>query len=618
MKKRIVCLVLSLVMLVSLIPTAVITASAAGATATSASGIRVIKDYMGFKKNAYQVAEGVYRIGYGTPSVAGATITEANADLALREALRELEGVVRGVSTSLVQKRFDALVWYSYAYGTGWTGNAAFVNAVRNGTTGSAFADVMGSWDYDAAGYSPSPASGAVLNSRLAMISLYLDGVYSTNPGHYSFTLFGAGEGAAFSNGAQWMVQVYDTRAMTQINVPTPVMANAKFLGWYIDSAMITSVGSSTAGKNLVAHWQAGDNKVGAKYTLPGYALYEATNTPDNAYVNVYSQPTTASQKIDVVQRDAVVSIAAELIDGAGAKWLELATGGWVKLCDALSSVPSIISGRVVTITDDYVNIRTEPSAVAGKVGQAKRGETRTIYMLSNDNKWGYCSQGWIFLAYTDYGGSSGGSGTTAAQGPGVAGTVTGAQSVNVRTAAGVGNPIATRLSEGTAIKVYEQTTVDNATWGRIDQGWISMGYVKLSQTAQTGLNVSAGSSGVVSSSTSLNVRSGPGTNYSKVGALTPGTSVVIYQKRIVNGVAWGQIDQGWINLNYVTAGVTSSGANGTTSGYGVGGTVVNCSTGVNIRSAAGTTNALVGVAPLGSRVTVTERTQVNGFSPTS
>ncbi len=612
MKKRMICLVLSLVMLISLIPAAAITASAAGATATSAAGIRVIKDYMGFEKNAYQVAEGVYRIGYGTPSVAGATITEANADLALREKLSELEAVVRGVSTSLVQKRFDALVWYSYVEGTGWTGSAAFVGAVQNGTTGSAFADIMGSWDYDVTGYTPSPASGAVLNRRLAMINLYLNGVYSTSPGPYSFTLFGTGDAAAFSNGAKWMVQLYDTRSMTQINVPTPVMANAKFLGWYIESAMITSVGSSTAGKNLMAHWQAGDNKVAAKYTLPGYVIYEATHTGDSAYVNVYSQPTTASQKIDVVQRDAVVTIAAELIDAAGAKWLELATGGWVKLCDSLSSVPSIISGRVVTITDDYVNIRTDPNAMAGKVAQAKRGETRTIYMLSNDNKWGYCSQGWLFLAYTDYGGASGG--TSASQGQGIAGTVTGAQKVNVRTGAGVGNTLATQLPEGTAVKVYEQTTVDGATWGRIDQGWISMGYVKLSQTAQTGLNVSAGSSAVVSSSTSLNVRSGPGTGYSRVGALTPGTSVVIYEKRIVNGVAWGHIDQGWINLNYVTAGVTSSGAGGTTSGYGVGGTVVNCSTGVNIRSAAGTANALVGVAPLGSRVTVTERTQVNGF----
>ena len=72
MKKRIACLLLTLVMLVSLIPTAAITASADG-LAISEAGIKVIKNYMGFKKSAYQVADGVYKIGYGTPSVQGAT-----------------------------------------------------------------------------------------------------------------------------------------------------------------------------------------------------------------------------------------------------------------------------------------------------------------------------------------------------------------------------------------------------------------------------------------------------------------------------------------------------------------------------------------------------------------
>ena len=84
MKKRIACLLLALVMLVGLIPVTAIRASAASITVSEA-GIRVIKEYMGFHKNAYKVAENDYRIGYGTPSVAGATITEANADQLLRE-----------------------------------------------------------------------------------------------------------------------------------------------------------------------------------------------------------------------------------------------------------------------------------------------------------------------------------------------------------------------------------------------------------------------------------------------------------------------------------------------------------------------------------------------------
>ena len=77
MKKRIACLLLTLVMLVGLIPVTAIRASAASIT-VSGAGIRVIKEYMGFHKNAYKDGT-TWKIGYGTPSVEGATITEATA-----------------------------------------------------------------------------------------------------------------------------------------------------------------------------------------------------------------------------------------------------------------------------------------------------------------------------------------------------------------------------------------------------------------------------------------------------------------------------------------------------------------------------------------------------------
>ena len=92
MKKRITCLLLTLVMLLSLIPAAAIPAKAAGLTVSEA-GIRLIKNYVGFHKNAYETYKdsGVYKIGYGTSSVKGATISEANADKLLREEIKKFE-----------------------------------------------------------------------------------------------------------------------------------------------------------------------------------------------------------------------------------------------------------------------------------------------------------------------------------------------------------------------------------------------------------------------------------------------------------------------------------------------------------------------------------------------
>ncbi len=51
---------------------------------------------------------------------------------------------------------------------------------------------------------------------------------------------------------------------------------------------------------------------------------------------------------------------------------------------------------------------------------------------------------------------------------------------------------------------------------------------VYLTESTHPGGNISTGGSAVVSSSVSLNVRSGPGTSYTKVATLAPGTSVVI------------------------------------------------------------------------------------------
>lgn len=61
----------------------------------------------------------------------------------------------------------------------------------------------------------------------------------------------------------------------------------------------------------------------------------------------------------------------------------------------------------------------------------------------------------------------------------GIPGTVT-ARSLNVRSAPGVANPLVTTLPYGTSVTVYEKTEKDGDDWGRIDQGWVSLKYVKL------------------------------------------------------------------------------------------------------------------------------------------
>lgn len=49
---------------------------------------------------------------------------------------------------------------------------------------------------------------------------------------------------------------------------------------------------------------------------------------------------------------------------------------------------------------------------------------------------------------------------------------------LNVRSGAGVGYDIISRLNGGEAVTVYEQVTVDGMTWGNIGYGWVSMDYI--------------------------------------------------------------------------------------------------------------------------------------------
>jgi len=89
---------------------------------TSKEGIDLIKEFEGFRKNAYLCPGGVWTIGYGhTRGVrAGDSILESEAEDLLKEDLREAEEAVSHlVSTPLRQSQFDALVSLVYNIGSG-------------------------------------------------------------------------------------------------------------------------------------------------------------------------------------------------------------------------------------------------------------------------------------------------------------------------------------------------------------------------------------------------------------------------------------------------------------------------------------------------------------------
>lgn len=100
-------------------------------------------------------------------------------------------------------------------------------------------------------------------------------------------------------------------------------------------------------------------------------------------------------------------------------------------------------------------------------------------------------------------------------------------------------------LEDGTKVITIERT-VD---WFHIQEGWVRAEYVSL----EPEVDEEKGTAGFVNAD-EVNVRSGPGTENGKVGTLKRSTLLLITEtKEDANKLKWGKFDKGWICMDYVT-----------------------------------------------------------------
>ena len=125
--------------------------------------------------------------------------------------------------------------------------------------------------------------------------------------------------------------------------------------------------------------------------------------------------------------------------------------------------------------------------------------------------------------------------------------TVTPSIGVNIRSGPGTTYESVGSYNSGDRVKVLEQFTYGDTTWGCTDKGWISMGYVY-----QDGTDVGKTVEGIVTTD-ELNVRSGPGTGYDSVGKLYTDEVIKIFYQVTVGETTWGCTNQGWVSLKYVS-----------------------------------------------------------------
>lgn len=626
MKRKFTCMILALVLVISLLPLGAIHTQAASNLNYSENVVSLIKQFEGFSAVAYWDVN-QWSIGYGTPGYANQTISEYDADLALRSRLNTINQKINQFTATynvnLNQAQHDALICFSFNCGTDWTTQGGrFFNAVVNNAGVNEFLFAISLW----ANVNSTPDTN-LINRRLAEANLYLRGVYSKSaPSDYTYVILDPNGGTPGSNGED-KVQAYVSGSNVNILAANPTRSGYSFAGWFTAPTGGTAVkylSTATAGRTLYAQY--------------GVPVYISTT-----YAPVYSGTSTSSQIGTVSGGSQVVIVETAQVNGAtwgryADGWIQLAntsyTGTSLPSGSGSSTTTSTTNGTVVCNTG--VNVRSGAGTNYPVVGSAYNGQRVTIYETVNVNGsfWGRIGDGrWISLNYVKLDSSSSGTGSSGSSGSNnnitwegeggsnsgsgsgtgsssyLTGTVT-ATGLNVRAAAGTGSAIVGALKKGDQVKIYAQTTVGNTVWGQTDTGWVCMNYISLNGTSNGGSG-STGTviaTGTVKSNTNLNVRSGAGVAFPKVGTITSGTAVNIYEKTTVNGMEWGRIGTNmWVCLAYINLNTNngSGGSNGSTATTGTG-TVIS-STNLNVRSGAGANYTKVGSLTPGSTVTVYE-----------
>lgn len=511
MKKRIVCFLLTLIMLVSLAPVSAVTASAASLK-TSEAAITVLKKLTRYESVCYQV-EGTqeFRIGYGTictgkghkvdpstgaPTAESETHTlkgEYEADAALREALKDFDKKVNAFASSngltLAQNQHDALVIFSYGFGTAWMdGSGVLKTAVINKAGTNELLSALMTY-----------GSYADVDRHRVEANMYVNNVYSNvAPSSFVAVTYDA-NGGSLPQGDSYSM-FFDT-TKTGSHPVTPTRNGYIFLGWYIeDEAWAPSLNADCADKTLVAHWQVN----GMTYTdaMDEYGAGNADYTLSKSSLassKLYTKPDVKKGEVRTTKVETTFTVSFDYIGTDGTRWAygETKEGktGWVIVRAGSNGIPAAGSDIdvTVTVTNSYVNSRVNATIHCATNGSYQKGaKLRIINTETKDGfLWGQVARsaeddtpiGWVALMYTDWNSvkdQQSNSGSTNTSNAIARATVINTSYVNVRSDAGTDNKIVGSLAQGETVDILEIKTVNGHRWGRTTSGWFCLTYANL------------------------------------------------------------------------------------------------------------------------------------------
>ena len=578
MKKRIVCVLLTLIMLVSLVPATALTASAASLK-TSEAAITIMKKLAIFKKNCYQVpGTNEFRIGYGTicsekhkttykngkvensPDAGKHSITQAQADQALRKLILDLDAKVNSFASSnsltLSQCQHDALVLFTFDVGDSWmSGSGVVKSAIVSKASTNDLLKAMSDW----AGNQDD------FRRRKIEVNMYKNGVYSdVTPSSFGTVTYNPNVGTLPQNGTGTYSVLFDT-TKTSAHIPSPTRTGFKFIGWYTvkeGGERVPALTASCNGKELWAAWQdtslTANSVDSASYV---HSINETLKVSQLVSLDVYPVPTKKNVKpFRTINKDtATVTAIKDFIDDDGNRWCKLSAAGdgWVllKTSGQSSGNTEYTGGKInvtVTVTNAYVNRRANDSASSALTGSYKAGTKLKIVATNAAKTWGQVEEngvavGWVALMYTDWSTVYDGSAPSDANNttPIATATVTYNGYLNARSDPGVDNKIVGGFAKDTTVNVFEIRTVNGHRWGRTSTGWICLTYTNVKMltdknVSDTGVLDYAFEVTLVNSGSDLPTYAQPTTNSNNSDTIKAGTTgLKITNAAVADGLIW-------------------------------------------------------------------------------
>ena len=370
--------------------------------------------------------------------------------------------------------------------------------------------------------------------------------------------------------------------------------------------------------------------------------------------LNIRASASTASSSVGSLVLNNVAHIKSEAKDAIGNIWGELENGGWISLAYSKKTDKPTESEQeshtgeqetpqqppepkqpepiTVTVTALSVFIRSDAGTSNPTCGSLVRGqkvtitEIRSVDTNGTSAEWGHIQNGgWFCLTYSDYSGSTAPGSEpetqpepTSAAIPAVVNT----NNLRIRKDATTASAEVALLAAGTKIEITERKTAGGMEWGKLadGRGWVCMsyGYVTVTETKPEEPTVSPEEANATVNTSGLRIRKDPTTASAQVGTLNTGARIRITETKSAGGMEWGKLadGRGWVCMSYgyVTKDAETPSAPDTpnTPATAEANATVN-TTGLRIRSGAGTSTAQVGTLNTGARIRISEEQTVNG-----